>query len=147
MPFFLSLDLFSPFNPSDLGTPSVLPVNVEFISQIRQTICQSRMLFNLNGTLERFIFSHVHHHGGTLPSYRFDLPVDSQNSFSSAAVAALDTPYGVTVQRFHVVGASVPDQSRDFRALFGSLLLSYHLSAILTARRETGSAPNSNCFS
>jgi hypothetical protein len=123
----------------------LLPVNVEFISQIRQTICQSRMFFNLNGTLEKIYFLSCASSWQNLPSYCFDLPVDSQIFFSSAAVAALDTPYAL--QSSVSMVTSVPNQSRDFPGSFGSLLLSYHLSAILTARRETGSAPNSNCLS
>ena len=123
----------------------LLPVNVEFISQIRQTICQSRMFFNLNGTLEKIYFLSCASSWQNLPSYCFDLSADSQQFFSSAAVAALDTPYAL--QSSVSLVTSVPNISRNFPGSFGSLLLSYHLGAIYTARRETGSAPNLNCLS
>ena len=123
----------------------LLPVNVEFISQIRQTMYQSRMFFNLNGTLEKIYFLSCASSWQNLPSYCFDLSADSQQFFSSAAVAALDTPYAL--QSSVSLVTSVPNISRNFPGSFGSLLLSYHLGAIYTARRETGSAPNLNCLS
>jgi hypothetical protein len=123
----------------------LLPVNVDFISQILQSSSQPRMFFNIKSTLEKIYFLSCVTVWKKLPASCFQQPIDHMDFFSSAAVAALDMPDAL--QCSISLATSFPDLSLDLEGSFGSLLLSCHLSAIFSVKFETESVPNSNCLS
>ena len=103
------------------------------------------MFFDLKSTLEKIYFLACVSFWKDLPPYCFDQQADVQNFFYSVAVAALDTTE--TLQCSVALATADQGPSDDLKGHFGSLLLSYHLNAITTFRRETNSHPNLNCTS
>jgi hypothetical protein len=123
----------------------LLPVNVDFLVKIRKSLSRPRMFFDLKSALEKMYFLSCASAWSKLPSCCFDQKIDSDQFYSSVAVAALDTTDAL--QCSVSVATSYLDPSLDLRGSFAPLYLSYHLSAICAFRRETRSEPNFSCLS
>lgn len=122
----------------------LLPVNVDFISRIRLSLSQPQLFVHLHSTLEKMYFLSCVSVWKKLPSYCCDQHVESDDFFSSVAVAALDTADSLRCSV--CVAISNPDPTHEFQDSFSSLFLSCHLNAIFAIRLETHSEPNFTCL-
>jgi hypothetical protein len=121
----------------------LLPLHVDLVDHICQNQSCPEMFFGIKTVLEKVYFLSCVSNWKNLPSFCSDS--SRYSVFSSPAFAALDTT--AALQTSITVATSTSPPSVDWESSFGSLLLSCHLSAIVSVRRETGCCLNSECLS